>query len=141
MGNPIYITLDDMTVRDDNGESDKPTKPVEESVLNCTFREVIDMMMDTNPDPNYNHEYTINEKKEIGAFKVKYNHALSQPNSIIDVFAVNGETINGPYNLDSRLADYNSEIINVSEAEVDNETVAYQTIDLLVNVKSSGAGN
>jgi len=141
MGDPIYITIDDMTVQD--GENITPTKPVGEEILNGTFRELVDSMFDTNPDQVYNHKYNLEEKQRIERIRQRYTNAINHPNGAVEIYArkgeVNEEQVNGPYNIDSKVGEYTSDILNVSETNIDGEGVPYRSIDLLIKCKGGGA--
>ena len=136
MGEYIYIRIDDMSVQD-NETRDMPIKPFDENILNATFREVIDRMIDTKPDPLTNHCYNSDEIRFITGFKERYINALNQDNSRIEILATKDGQDNGPYTLNDRLGDYTSDILQVIEKEEDG--TVYRSIDLLVNPASGGS--
>ena len=135
MEEPIFVSLESVRVQD--GDKIKPIKTLDEKILDGTFRELIDTMVDTDASDIEGRHYNLAEIEYINQIKASYSRAINNPNGIVLLYArknaneENSET-NGPYDINSRPADYIEEIMEISEIEENGVIIPYRHMDLLI---------
>jgi len=142
VGEKIYVSLENMRVQD--GEKIEPIKALDEKILDGTFRELVDIMVDTDASDIEGNHYNLAENEYINQIKASYSRAINDSNGIVLLYArknANEKNVvtNGPYDINSRTADYIEQIMEASEIEKDGGLVPFRSIDLLIRSKSGGA--
>lgn len=135
MAKPIIVTLDPMEDRESNSIL---VKRVDEGYLSNTFRELVNYVLDSEPD-EYNEEYNTKEKNLSERIRGWFNQ-VDGVNSYITLKAINAQDkATDPLDLDSKIADYSKDIVRIKEENVDNENLPYKCIDLLIKMDMKGA--
>jgi hypothetical protein len=135
MAKPIIVTLDPMEDRESNNIL---VKRVDEIYLSGTFRELVNYVLDPEPD-EYNMEYNSKEKSLADRIRGWFNE-VDGVNSYITLKAINAQDkATEPLDLDTKVNNYSKDIVRIKEENVDNENLPYKCIDLLIKMDMKGA--
>lgn len=137
MGKNLICQLDVTTREKGSTERERVgylEKVIDEEMLDGTFQNLIDYMLDTELD-----DLNIEPYKEIQIGLVKeikhWYDEISQDRGGIDIYSPDNDNpteLFGPYDPRHNISDYAREVIKTKDEIVEGETVSVPTVDLLV---------
>ena len=141
MGEKIYVSLENMRIYD--GERIEPIKALDEKILDGTFRELIDVMVDTEASDIDGRNYDLEEIEYLNQIKASYTRLINNQCDLVQLYvrkdiSLDNQVINGPYDLDSKPADYLEDVLEVSEVEFEGKKIPYRSLDLLIRMQNIG---
>ncbi|RME15065.1 MAG: hypothetical protein D6797_07460 [Bdellovibrio sp.] len=141
MAKPMFVSLDALIVNE-NEETPKLIKRVDESYLSRTFGDLVNYILDPNPDALNPDGYNINEKEMAKKISDWFSEASTDDQVDVTLWAIKkDEQPIGPLSLTQTVSDRSDEIITIKTETLDGAEVKFKHLDFLVQRdNNSGLG-